>query len=98
MSGFLREIGMREEAERPETIVDSDDDRTFGGEVLAVIPREAARAAGETAAVDPQHHRPLVVRRVRAGPDVQIEAVFAACRLAAKTATAGAGAGASPRA
>src|SRR6185436_18939456 len=80
VAGFLREIRVREEPERAEAVVDRDDDRTLGGEVLAVVPGEAAGAAGEAAAVDPQHHGPLVVR-IRAGPDIQIEAVFAASRL-----------------
>jgi len=58
MSRFLRQIWMREEAERPESIVEGDDHGTFGGEVLAVIPRKAARPSGETAAIDPHHDRP----------------------------------------
>ena len=61
---------MREEAERAEAVVEGDDDRTLGGEVLAVIPGHAAGAAGEAAAVDPDHDRPLVAGALRAGPDI----------------------------
>src|SRR5205809_7842876 len=82
MTGFLRQIRMREEPERPEAIVEGDDHRTFGGEVLAVIPGQAARPSSETAAIDPHHDRPLVVRRAGAGPDVGVQTVLAACRLA----------------
>src|SRR5512138_1473343 len=84
MAGLLREIRMREEAERAQAVVEGDDDRTFGREVLAVIPGHAARATGEAAAVDPHHHRSLVDRGPGARPDVEVEAVFATCRLAGR--------------
>src|SRR3954466_11333460 len=82
MARFLREIRMREETERSEAVVDGDDDRSLRGKVLAVIPGNAAGSAGEAAAVDPHHDGPLVVRRTGAGPDVEIETILAACRLA----------------
>src|SRR5688500_9955050 len=73
---------MREEAERSETVVERHDHRALRREVLAVIPGQTARAAGEAAAVDPHHHGTAIVRAVRAGPDVEIEAVLGARRLA----------------
>src|SRR4029453_11059220 len=73
---------MREEPERTEPVVEGDDHGTFGREVLAVIPGETARAAGEASAVDPHHHRTLVVRASRARPDVGVEAILTARRFA----------------
>src|SRR5262245_15453074 len=73
---------MREEAKRAESIVEGDDHRTLGREVLTVIPGEATGTAGEAAAVNPHHHRPLVAGGVRARPHVEVETVLAARWLA----------------
>ena len=65
-----------EVAQRAEAVVDRDQhDVAAPGEVLAVVDRRRAGAAGEAAAVDPDHHRAR--RVVDAGrPDVEREAVF----------------------
>ena len=65
-----------EVAQRAEAVVDRDQhDVAAAGEVLAVVDRRRAGAAGEAAAVDPDHHRAR--RVVEAGrPDVEREAVF----------------------
>src|SRR5262245_32157540 len=72
---------MCEEAKRAEAIVEGDDHRALGRQVLAVVPRKAAGAAGEAAAVDPDHHGTTVIDVVGARPNVCIETVFAAGRL-----------------
>src|SRR5262245_53904942 len=82
MARFLRQIGMREESERAEPVIEGDDDGTFGGEVLAVIPGETARAAGEASTIDPHHHRTFVVGAGRTRPNVGVKAIFAARRFA----------------
>src|SRR5262245_34390760 len=82
MARFLRQIGMREESERAEPVIEGDDDGTFGREVLAVIPGETAGAAGEASAIDPHHHRTLVVGAGRTRPNVGVKAIFAARRFA----------------
>ena len=74
---FRRELGVREEAERAEAVVQRDDDGAFAREAVARVARLGARAAGEAAAVQPDHDGPAVVRRVGRRPDVQIEAVLA---------------------
>src|SRR5215204_3252827 len=77
MARFLRQLGVREEPERAEPVVEGDDDRALRGEILAVVPLQAAGAAGEPAAVDPQHHRTPIALTIGAGPDVEREAVLA---------------------
>ena len=74
-------VGEVQEAERPEPVVDRDDDDVaVRHELGAVVPRRVARAEDERAAVDPEHHRPLGVVARRC-PHVEVEAVFADLRL-----------------
>src|SRR5215468_11749586 len=73
---------MREETERAETIVEGHDHRPLRRQVLAVIPRHAARTTGETATVNPDHHRTTVIGVLGTCPDVRVEAVFTAGGLA----------------
>ena len=70
-AGFQRPVA--EEAERTEAIVERDGDDAPSGEGFA---RDPARAGAKSAAVDPDHHRPLAVINARR-PDVQGQAVFA---------------------
>src|SRR5690242_4786894 len=73
---------MREEAQRSEPVIEGHNHRALRGEVLAVVPREAARAAGKAASIDPHHHRTTIACALRTRPDVQVQAVLTACRLA----------------
>src|SRR5690606_26412917 len=51
VAGFFREVGVREEAEHPQSVIDGDgEDVATGGERLAVIQRQGARAGREPAA------------------------------------------------
>src|SRR2546423_13948624 len=80
---------MREETKRAEPIVESHDHGTLGRQVLTIVPGEAAGTAGETAAVDPDHHGTAVIGVVGACPDVGVEAVFTAGRLARSCCSSG---------
>jgi len=64
------------EPELSEAIVHRDDDRALVRKIFTVIPGLAARAAGETATIDPHHHGApgVCVRGIR--PDVHRQAVF----------------------
>src|SRR5437867_9921476 len=81
---------MREETKHAEAIVEGHDHGPLSRQVLTVVPGKAAGAAGETAAVDPDHHRTAVIGVVRAGPDVSVEAVFTAGGLARRSCEGGA--------
>ncbi len=82
MASFLRQFGMREEAERSEAVVQGHDHRSLRREILTVVPRLTAGSAGEAAAVNPHHDRTTIGGALRAGPDIEIQAVFTACGLA----------------
>ncbi len=71
------ELGMGEESESPEPIVQADDKDALLGEVSAVLPGLRARSSGKTAAVDPHHHGKFFRRGVRGHPQVQVQAVLA---------------------
>src|SRR5438874_6402071 len=75
---------MREETKHAEPIVEGHDHGSLRRQVLTVVPGEAAGAAGETAAVDPDHHRTTVIGVAGAGPHVRVEAVFTAGGLAGR--------------
>ena len=74
---LARELRVRKEPEDAQPVVDRDDDDALARERVAIVPRLAAGARLEPAAVDPHHHRQPIARRRRRGPDVQIEAVLA---------------------
>src|SRR5262249_52983431 len=78
---LLCEVGVREETERSEAIVEGHDNGSFCSQVFAVIPGEAAGAAGKAAPVNPDHNRTTIVGIIGARPDVRIETVLAASRL-----------------
>ena len=63
-------------AECSETVVDRDHHNVASsGQVLSVVDRRRAGAAGEAAAVDPEHDRTVAV--VEAGrPDIEGQAIF----------------------
>ncbi len=76
LPGRLRaQLGMREIAEDPETIIDRYDDHTALGELGAVVHRLAARTGRERAAMNPDHHRCVADALLR--PDIEEQAVFA---------------------
>src|SRR5690606_19039706 len=59
--GFVREFGVREEAEYSQPVVDGDgQDVATSGERLTVVQRQGARAGGEPAAGDVHEHGQLV--------------------------------------
>ena len=76
-AGFLRQLRMRVEPERPEAVVVGDEDDALLRERFAVVAWQRSGAAGERAAVAPDHHGQLRRGGRRRGPDVDVEAVFA---------------------
>ena len=50
---------------------------TFSGKIRPVIDRVAAVAAGKSAAMQPDHHRTLVIAAESVGPDIQAQAILA---------------------
>jgi hypothetical protein len=70
-----RQLGMGEETEDTEAVIDGDDDDTAPGQVAAVIAGLGARAAEVAAAVDPDDDGEVL--RLRGRPHVQVQAVFA---------------------
>ena len=66
---------MREEAEAAEAIVQADHHHAVAREGRAGIDRRRTAAVDEAAAMEPDHHRPLLLRLGRP-PDVEIEAVL----------------------
>ncbi len=75
MARFLRQLRMGQEAQGPQAIVEGHHHdavpRQGGG--VEQVPRR--RTAGESAAVEPEHHRQRPLR-LRGPPDIQIEAVL----------------------
>ena len=76
---FPVKCGMRQEAEHPEPIVETDQDDALCGETSTVGGRGTGRGEArlEAAAMDPHHHRTLFACRPRGGPHVGREAVLA---------------------
>ena len=73
--GVERRVG--EEAQGAQAIVDRDQHHAALGEVGSVIDRQGPGAAGEGAAVDPDHHGPFLAGlEVGGRPDVEGEAVL----------------------
>src|SRR3954451_10306651 len=72
---------MNEEPERAKTVIERHDDRPLRGKVLAVVPLLTAGTAREAATIYPDHHRPAIARRLRARPDVEVQAILAARRF-----------------
>src|SRR6185503_15229714 len=69
---------MDKEAEDAQAVVHGNNDDVPMSEELAVLTALRGAAGGEAAAVDPDHDGKLTVRfRIRGGPDVESEAVFA---------------------
>ena len=72
-----RQIGMGEESQKSQTVVDGDDDRVLPpGKAGSVAHHLAAAARHHAAAVNPDEYRQLVLRGFRRGPYVQIQAVL----------------------
>src|SRR5262245_796521 len=73
---------MREKAERPESIIDRDDDEIAGrGERASVVKRLRAGTENESAAVDPHEDRQRRGARRIGHPDIEREAIFVAARV-----------------
>src|SRR6202041_768734 len=77
MWGLARELGMREKAERAESIGDGDDEDAFMREPVAPVQRHRRRAVDVAAAVYPDDDGKMLVCALRRRPDVEVEAVFA---------------------
>ena len=73
------QFGMREEAERAQPVVVSDDDRALARQCLAVIAGLGSGPARKSAAICPHDHGTPFAGGFRAGPDVYVKAVFAGC-------------------
>src|SRR5580698_7602514 len=68
---------MREESEDSEPVIVGHHHRALPRERISVIHRDRPRTAREGAAIRPYDHGTPFARRFRAGPDIEIEAVFA---------------------
>src|SRR6516164_1680793 len=68
---------MGKESKRAHSIGNTDDNDTFLRKVGAVIEGHRGGAYGETAAVNPNHHGEMLVRRFRGSPYVEIKTIFA---------------------
>ena len=66
--GFASKVGMREESEDPQTIVDGDQHHALLGQRFPVGRRRRAGSAGIAARMQPHHHRTFVVGRYSGGP------------------------------
>lgn len=67
--------GMGKKAEMTEAVVDCHDNHAARGQRFTVIGRQATRAHGKPAAVQPHHNRKRPAT-VNGRPNVQIEAIF----------------------
>ncbi len=88
---------MREEAHRPEAIVDGDQHDALLRQRGAVVPGSRAGAGHQRAAVDPHHDRPRLVGLLGRAPDVEEEAVLVALDRRATVEGLGIGAPAASR-
>src|SRR5262249_49145948 len=70
---------------RAETIVKRHDHRALRSQVLTVVPGHTAGTAGETAAIDPDHHRTAIIGVFGAGPHVRVQAIFATGRFSRRS-------------
>src|SRR5215469_6148048 len=68
---------MRKEAEDAEAIIDRNQHYALAREFLAVISVGDSAASRKAAAMNPDHDRKPVLRRLGRGPDIEIKAVFA---------------------
>lgn len=82
MGGLSAEVGMGEETEGAETVVDRDDDDILRGKAGTVVRWNRACTSGEAPTVDPEKDGEVLGSEVGGivigrGPDVQVEAVLA---------------------
>ena len=76
--GRLRaQLRMREEAQNPHPISDSDQHHAALGQLVAAVDRDRRGAAVEAASVNPDQHRDAILRRFRRSPHIQVQAIFA---------------------
>ena len=80
LRGFRGELGMRQEAEYVEPVVDGDDDRAAPCDALAVKLHLGSRAHLQPAAEIPYEHRKPGLA-LRGSPDIQVKAIFAHVRV-----------------
>ena len=73
---FLLECGVREKAERSESVADGDDNDAAPGEVGWIITGALARPAKQASAVYPEEYRECVSWRCGRRPDVECQAIF----------------------
>ncbi len=74
---FLRKLGMIEEAQHSDAVVERHHHQPLRGQSLTVVDRHHARAFGVRAAVDVDEDRPLLRGGPGRRPDVDEQAVFA---------------------
>ena len=73
--GFRRKLRMGEKSQRPEPVIEIDDDDVVLRQVLAAVKRHAGRAHEERTAVDEDDDRRVGQPGLR--PDIEVEAVLA---------------------
>src|ERR1700690_4358569 len=73
---------MGEEAENAQAVAHADHHNALPGQILAILWRFVRRAGPVAAAIDPHHHRELLLGGSRRRPDVEIEAVLARAGIA----------------
>lgn len=82
VGGFGAEVGMGEETEGAETVVDCDDDDILSGKARTVVRWNRACTSGEAPTVDPEKDGEVLGSEVGGvvigrSPDVQVETVLA---------------------
>ena len=77
VGGLGGELRVGQEAEHVDPVIDAYQDHAPAGDALPVHLHLGGIAHHEAAAVEPDHHRQLVLGAFRIGPDVQLEAVLA---------------------
>src|SRR5512144_1059241 len=77
MPGALRQLGMSQEAEDVQAVIESDHHNTFTSHTRAVIARLGTIAVSEAAAVDVDEYGQLFLLRFGGCPYVQVQAALA---------------------
>ena len=76
-AGLARQLGMREEPEHAEPVVERDEHHALARERLAVVARLGAGAGLKAAAVNPHHHRQPIAGGLAGVQMLRVEAVLA---------------------
>ena len=77
-----RQCGMRQEPERPETIVDTDEHYTLLRKWCAVKNLRTSPTTCMTTAMKPHHHWPRFSLRLSSCPHIQVETILVSVKIA----------------